>query len=413
MKVAVLGSGPSGLVAANYLQLLGAEDVTVISAGSHGFDTELFNEVPYRKGQRTFFCDENLDWFFGKLGIEVDRENLTDSIAVRYGNGIYNYPIQNNLQGWDRIKMYMSYLLRDRKLAKNNNFADWVVGTYGQYLSKNVILPHTWKTIKEDLWSIEAQHYGKKVVPISLFSSKQKTVHGYNDSDTIINHLVKGVKKFVKGTILEIRDSSILVDEELVEWDRIINTIALPKFMNLINYDDDVIDVATKSLHYNNMFIAVLVVPTKFINLDKKILYFPERKYIFSKVNIDRLNGYSVIACEISFRRNDNDLYKSKAYREKILDRVEADLKEADVLHQNMFAILDRTSTVISPAYIICDEEYDMYNTILQTFLERRRIYNVGRFSMWQPNLRVEHSLARIDEIAKKLFPEQHKRLYI
>jgi hypothetical protein len=299
-----------------------------------------------------------------------------------------------------------------------------VVGNFGEYIGSNIILPHTWKTIKEDLWEIESGSFGQKVIPMKLWSKGvQSSVYEYANAPELLKALRENIKDSITpyavkrvnlnpARYLEIEGA---VDMEnpyerikrvpLEKGDVVLNTIALPKLMPLVQgaSEQDVLDVATRSLHYNNMFLGVMILPTKFILIPHKIIYFPEREYIFSKVNINRSNGYTAVAAEVSFRKNDESLFSSPAYCRKIMDRIEGDLKKSGIILQNTFASYHTSHKIISPAYIICDSDYSMYNDTLQTWLKHQGIHNVGRFAEWLPHKRVEHSLIRTQEILNDL----------
>jgi hypothetical protein len=43
--------------------------------------------------------------------------------------------------------------------------------------------------------------------------------------------------------------------------------------------------------------------------------------------------------------------------------------------------------------------DYKVSNDFIQSYCEHNMIYNIGRFAQFQPNLRAEHSLKRIEQI--------------
>jgi hypothetical protein len=73
------------------------------------------------------------------------------------------------------------------------------------------------------------------------------------------------------------------------------------------------------------------------------------------------------------------------------------------VLEEHLFTSYSMDCKVIKPAYIICDEDYDMYNSILQTHLEHIDVFNIGRFAQWLPHMRVEHSLSKAKQLGEIL----------
>jgi protoporphyrinogen oxidase len=398
--IVIIGSGPSGIIVGNLLKK-DDQDFILLTKGSGNFGTVDMEGIKYTVGQRTMFYADNMAKLFSILGFEYQVKELTHLIGVFYKGKVYPYPIQNNLSKMcvmDKVKLVWSYLNRNKKLAESENYADYIVGNYGEYLAKNIILPHTWKTIKEDLWSIKSGSYGKKVIPMKFFGDKN-IEKAFDDSSDIIEQMKSNISGYInEENVLEIdmvRCNVVTESNKIIKYDHLINTIALPKLAGLIKDKGDILDLAFKSLHYNNMLVYAMLVPSTFIKYPYDIMYFPERDYIFSKVNITRGNGHSVVSVEISFRKNEEGLYHSKIFIDKLKEHIEYDLKKCGLLEPNIFTTLKDFIHVISPAYIICDDEYSMYRDIITTTLEHNHIYGVGRFSQWLPHMRVEHSLDR------------------
>lgn len=421
--IVILGSGPSGLIAANYLKSMG-EDFKIISSGYGGFHQVKVGDVEFTLGQRTLFYSEALYDFIGLAlnhNFTPSIQELTDKIAVEFQGSLHGYPIQNNLGKFsllEKLKIWWSYLRRNKILSERGNYADWVRGNYGNWLADNIILPHTHKTLKEDLYTIQSKNYGKKVVKMHLWGSPEpvQEITDIQDifkclSDNVESHIIKG-----RVVNINIESKCIYITDHNKEnyagyitfkYDKLINTIALPKFVSMLEPRTNVLTIAEYSLRWNNMFIGAMVVPTSFINTDKSIVYFPERKYIFSKVYFQRKNGYTVITCEHSFRRNDLSLYTEKLYQDKILEQMEDDLKKSGLVKSATFLSYGKIPYIITPAYIICDEEYENNNSFLQGWLNHHDIYSIGRFAEWRPNLRVEHTIGRMTKLCKDWFGER------
>jgi len=413
-KILILGAGPSGLIIANYLKQRDY-DFKIVSSGNHGFIPEDMNGIKFSLGQRTLFDNEELYGFLcSTVGDPIlQMQNLNEKIGVLYKGKEYNYPIQNNLEKFrlfEQMKILFSYYCRNRKLSISKIYANWVRGNYGNWLADNIILPHTNKTLKEDLFTIYSSYYGKKVVKLSR---KKKFVREFIYPQEIMECLFNNIKEhFIEKHIGMIHlDNRFIVDEDETlngnEWkyDVLINTIALPKFLELIHTTSkeytDMLSVAKDTLRWNNMLIVALLVPTDFISTHRSIVYFPERDYLFSKVYFQRLNGYTVITCEVSYRENDKRV-KNKAFLNKIYEIVESDLKKSGLIINNDFISYFRKSHLIQPSYIICDKDYECNNIFIQHYLQHHGIYNVGRFAEWKPNLRVEDSVIRARKLVEK-----------
>jgi protoporphyrinogen oxidase len=274
-------------------------------------------------------------------------------------------------------------------------------------MAENILIPHTWKTLKDDLTRISSEYYGKKVIKLNLWKKEKQLC--FKNSDLIIKLLTDNVKDHIikgKVTDIEFSPNKLFVEgvSDPLPWDMIINTIPLPKFMDMFSFEgDEIMEVAQLSLQWNNMFLGVFIVPSKMVNTFKKIIYFPESDFIFSKIEIDRKNGYTVICCECSFRRNDEDKFKCKPYLQEYLNKIENDLIKARIINSSIISTYYKDYRVISPAYIIPDNDYKQCNDFIQAWMNHRKIYNIGRFAEWLPWMRVEHSYEHFHQLLKEI----------
>lgn len=416
-KIYVFGDGPSGLISANYLKLISEHNFQVCTTKDDGFASNCTEGFKYKIAQRTMFWNKNLEEFYSKIfDNPVEIKSLENQVGVYFRGKIHSYPMQNNLSGlnWkDKLRFYWSYF--NRKKTDNSDYYSWAISNYGHWFANNILIPHTWKALREDLQQIDSSSYGKKVVPLK-FWSKNKILEFVN-SDFIIHKLRSNISDYIIPNTeiiqIDLKNKSFKIKgyREEIPYSVIFNTISLPKLYNLIkrgndNYQvENILDVAFNSLQWNNMFVSVFIIPKNLINNSYngfKILYFPEKDYIYSKVNINRGESnseFGIIVCETSFRRNDIDKFNCKAYRDKIMDRIESDLKRSGVISDVLLTIYQKDYRIISPAYIITDNDYSASNDFIQSHLQRYGVYNVGRFSQWVPNMRIEHSLDRINKL--------------
>lgn len=406
----ILGGGLSGLIVANYfLKVRKITDFKIITLDDHGFAFNRTKDFDFKLAQRTMFFDDKFSHFLNDViifnGLETDFEDLSDNISVYFKGKLHKYPIQNNLGelDWkDKLAFYWDYF--NRKKSKYNDYLHWAISNYGQWMAENILIPHTWKTLKDDLTRINSDYYGKKVIKLNLLRKKKQLCFKYPDN--IINMLRDNVKDYIiKGKVTDIKfDPNLIyidnVVNEPLSWKTIVNTIPLPKFMDVFDFkDDEIMEVAQLSLQWNNMFLGVFIVPSKMVNTFKKIIYFPEPDFMFSKIEIDRKNGYTVICCECSFRRNDEDKFKCKPYLQEYLNKIENDLIKAKIINSSIISTYYKDYRIISPAYIIPDSDYKQCNDFIQAWMNHRKIYNIGRFAEWLPWMRIEHSYENCDKL--------------
>ena len=404
----ILGSGPNGLIAANWVKNYLADKFVIIASNGNGFQHKSSDTFKFKLGQRTLFYTKDMADFFSEVDICWDRVELTKSNGVYYNGNMYDYPMQNNLSNLslsDKLKFYWSYF--NKKETKEADYIHWAISNYGKWFANHILIPHTWKTMKEDLYQVDSQLYGKKVEKLNLF--KKSEICSMESADDIMMQLLgKVCDSVIKGTVshIDVKNKTISFKEEMprIEYnvsDTIINTISLNKFGECID-KNDILDIAFRSLHSNAMFLGVFVVPKDMVKCGYKIIYFPERSFIFSKVNITNNNKYAIITCECSIRNNELNNFESIPYREKYLERIEYDLRRCQFLDDTLFSSYHRDYSIINPAYIIPDKDYKLYNSFIHSYLEDNGIFCLGRFAEWVPWKRVEHSLDRM----KQIFPD-------
>ena len=409
----IIGGGPSGLIMGAFLRYKNScKDYKIFNKDNHNFKDEELYGIKFSKGQRTLFDDGWIKFFAEHiLGVPpMGVVDLSHLMSIRFKGRFYSYPIQfaKDLPLMMKLRMYWDYIWRDKKLLKNNNYANYVEGTYGKFLARNIILPHTWKTMKEDLWMVDPTGYGKKVIPLKLFG-KNKPVNKILDDDakSFFQYLRSLSENYIFNRAVQeirIQNKTIIADNTPHNYDRLFSTMPLPFMLDLINDKPPIVDAAHKSLCYNDMLAVTLIVPINFIKVNKEIIYFPERDFIFSKVNIVRNDKYAAITSEISFRMNERKKLECSAFIEKIYNRVENDLKHSDIIPHNLFTSMEYRNYTISPAYIICDHETEMYNNIIQSWLEQNDIFTIGRFAQWKPEMRIEHSIMRAKQLMEKFY---------
>ena len=415
-KVYIFGDGPSGLIAANHLKYCyeGMLEFEIISKKQDGFKLDTvsvnFKNNTFKVGQKTLFWDLDLSDFLSDIGITWHKSDMSDTVSVFFKNKLHKYPIQNNLKTLsfkDKWNFLCSYFFRKRN-SNASNYQDWVRANYGNWMSDNILIPHTWKTLKHDLHDIDSASYGKKVVEFQWFGNN--VVYEFDYPDEILRQL----REKVKDHITEGNVEKIWIDEKYFDlkgvdhpnaYNFILNTIPIVKLdLHSKNKSMQEYIALTKfGLNYNNMFCGIFVVPTDLIQMNKQIIYFPERDYVFSKITIYKKEHHSIICCECSFRRNDEDKFHNKSYIEKFLNKIEDHLKKSGLVKDHIMATCHRTYHIVSPCYILTDFDYNVSNKAIQGICEDNMIFNIGRFAQWVPNLRVEHSYHRMCEIATEI----------
>ena len=334
-----------------------------------------------------------------------------------------NYPFQTNLYGLPKkiikecligyIKEYFS------KKEKPKDFEQWIQQTFGEGISKYFMIPYN-----EKIWTIHPSEmtidwfFNDGIVPkgdlIKVFKGAIKRKNNKNSirwypKNGGIKSLAESYLPHIKSPSLNTQATKILISEKKikfnnsisVKYDTLINTIPLPEVIDILSDAPKNIKTAAKMLKYNSVMCVNIGVDRNQLS-DKHWIYFPEKKYIFSRVyfpmNFSKdmvPKGKSSVSAIITYSN------KKPLPKGDLKTRVINDLKKAKIINEKDKIILCETTNIKYGFNLYDHKRKENIETILN-YLESNNIHSIGRYGKWEYS-GIEHSILESDKLVKKL----------
>lgn len=293
--------------------------------------------------------------------------------------------------------------------AKTRNLRDWIYNTFGDGIARHFMIPYNQK-----LWTIPLDKvicdWTTKYVPrpnvkeLLSYVDKKKNLmkmkgeYGYNVE---LQYPVRGgIEVVPKGfasnlgkehvhldhemrTIM-LRDKKILFSNgDAVKWDVLISTIPLPQLVFCIKDVPSTIIEAARNLRYISIYNLNLGIDEKETR-GAHWIYFAENTFVFHRVGFpSNLSphmapfGTSSLSIEVSYSK-----YRPLP-REKLDSMLVRDLTRARLINSKRVILVKKVFN-LPYAYVIYDEDYNSNRRRILSFLERERIFSVGRYGSWE-----------------------------
>jgi protoporphyrinogen oxidase len=414
----ILGAGPTALGAAYRLQRLGFNDFALLEANahpgglassfrdSHGFTWDLgghvhFSHYPY--------YDRAVEEALGHEWLFHRRESW-----IWFKRRFVPYPFQNNLHRLDPAD-------RDRALsglraagATNarkppENFADWLVQTFGEGINELFLRPYNLKVWRYPLESLSCEWIAERVAVPTLERVERTMERGDDDASwgpncwfryplrggtgaiwrSLAGRLPTGVLHLnspVGGVDVSAREVT-LEDGRRLAYDTLISTIPLDRLCAIAHPLAPAVERAAKMLRHTSVHVVGIglrgAMPTPIAG--KCWIYFPDSGSPYYRVtvlshysphNVPDERHWSLLA-EISEHPG-----RPVAGRD-IVDRTIRALTRAH--------LVDRRSRVVSlwhrrleHGYPTPFRERNMCLAAIVPALERERVFSRGRFGGWK-----------------------------
>lgn len=413
----VLGAGLTGLSCAYHLQ--DPSRYRIVER-----ETAVGGLARTRKRPGGFLCDGTGHWLHlrqEKTKALVDRllgDNL-ESRARRarvYSKGTYTlYPFQANTFGLPKevVAQCLSGLVAAKLgegLPEPSNYKEWIRREFGEGICQHFMYPYNRKIYGVELDTLAADFAAKyipqpdvdSVIKGALGLSKEAL--GYNASfvypkqggiGALPEALKDGLRRDVElersPAAIDLKSKVVTMkDGERIPFDRLVNTLPLDVFIELALEGDpsavpDAVVAAKAKLRANSvLYFDVAVKGAPKAHQDYHWIYLPESDFPFYRVG-----SYSAVEPNLAPAGHRSYYVEMGHYGQVDPSRFEQGvldgMKRLGLVERDE-DIVFMIPSVLSPAYVLFDHEYERARGAILGWLDSSDVITVGRYGRWQYN---------------------------
>ena len=405
----ILGGGVAGLSTCSFLNesALLLEKQSEFGGLSRSFQ---MNGVAYDIGPHIIFSKniEVLDLHTSMIEVnKIKRSNM-----IFFKGRFVKYPFENDLYALDKedrefcLQEFLSNPYEDIEVQ---NMLQFFLKNFGEGITRTYLQPYNEKIWKFDPSCMDTQMVWRIPKPPKedvINSANGIATEGYthqlyfyypkkNGFQELVNAYANKCIQKGKKLLNNINIESIKKIDKL--WhikteshgeftsDKIINTMPIHEFMNLIDLSNDAVQSINKLL-YNSIYIIMIQVKKDNIG-NHFALYFPEKEIIFHRLsklnflgeNYTTNDGVTTLMAEVTFRPNS---YLSKSNKEDIINSVVKDLIKLGFIEE--VDIIGTDFRYEKYAYVIYDLNHRKNVDNYLSELKAMGIESVGRFAEFE-----------------------------
>ena len=348
-----------------------------------------------------------------------------------YSKGRYTrYPFQANTYGLP-VEVAADCLLGFIEAKKRyhitastryKNFEDWILRNFGRGIAAHFMLPYN-----EKMWTLPPRELttewlspyvprpSLKDVVMGALTDQEKPF-GYNAEffyprrggiEALVRALAKGVKAILTGYRAEAidwkRQLIRFANGAEAPYNYLISTLPLPELIRMLNPFPDSLERAAAELRFCSVYNINFGISRKNLS-DKHWVYFPEKEFSFYRVGFPANFSPHVVPPRASSVYTEVSYSPSRpADKQTIVNKVKEDLQRAGILNSPKEVIAEKVFD-IKYAYVIYDHTYRKNVRLIHQFLQRNRIFSIGRFGGWKYSS-MEDAILDGKETAEKIAP--------
>lgn len=426
MKVIIIGAGLTGLSAAEQLKKkaevkifeknieaggLARSAKTELSQSKDFIIHDLAGHFLHFKNNRTKEKVQSL-FKYDEL-LEVERKSFiyTHSTFVPYPFQSHIYYLPADIKKECLVGFLNNLKIGGREV--NNNFYNWMLNQYGNGIVKYFMLPYNqkmWTVHPEELTTEWMLQFVPKPSPEDIMLgavSEWKRQEGYNATFFYPRYGIgELVKKYTEkiGDIIKCEKEIINVDSEnktvtlsngnKEKYDYLITTAPLKELiLDMMKTEDKKLKDYAEKLRHNSLLYFNIGwkgdlgegLPDKKTNW----IYFPEEQFdfyrvgFFSNASKDTCPpGYNSCYIEIAYPEGKPPLQQE--YDDKIVSAWYKLIEIGIIVPEEKGNMEHLGKGLISPAYVICDKNWNESRKFLLNWLEERDIFSGGRYGGWE-----------------------------
>lgn len=437
-KIAIVGAGATGLGAAYRLQELNYNnwDIFERNPSVGGLASSFKDEKGFTwdmAGHAIFshyeYVDKLIDKLLGDDCLFHDRNSWVYTL-----NRYIPYPFQHNLRYLPRqilLECLLGLIKIQEKKTGSKNFEEWILDTFGEGIAKYFMLPYNRKLWGYSLNLMSCSWTIEKISVISIERVLRNLIFEQDDvawgdnrfraplyggtgglssrfTPYIKDHLTLGEQVFEIDVAKKILKFS---SGREVSYDVLINTMPLDQLIHRLNHKPEHIVKAAKLLKHNSLYDVGIGVKKPPVS-QKCWIYFPEDNCCFHRVtylsnysphNVPDPAQYYSLVCETSYSEN------KQVNKDKIIDKTIEGLVNTGVISEaDKELIVSTHLDQIEYAYPIPTLETPGAIKLIQSYLESKGIYSLGRFGAWNYEAgNMDHCIMQGVEIVNKLILNQ------
>lgn len=399
----ILGAGLSGLCAAYSLK---KKFVIFEKEKKPGglTSTQLINNFYFDHTGHWLHLNNNITKKFIKK-INLKYFTVSRNSKVLLFDKYIDYPFQFNL--YDLPKDLVNNALidlfkRENNVFKEHNFKNFCYKNFGKTISDLFLFPYNTKLWGEYANNITTE-WCKNFFPppniekIISGAIKKNDFGGYNKtfiypksggiqklSDLISKSVgLKNINLNSKVQSIDIKKKEIVVNNKIYKYDNLITSIPLPELLKLCKKLPKEISKLKNKFKYTSLTYLNYGIKNKVMR-DIHWLYLPDKSLPFYRI------GCSSNAAPSLAPKNKSSIYlevsnwhKKKMNDIEIKNAARNFLKNMKIIKKNSDIEVEQLNHV-KYGYVIFDKNYKKVKNKALKFLEKNKIFSIGRYGLWK-----------------------------
>ncbi len=414
----IIGAGISGLTYANFTK----DDYLLVEKEDRvgGYCKTIMRNgyVWDYAGHFFHFNTQELKDMFLKKMREEDIIYNQKNTKILYNGLLIDFPFQANIHQLEKQEFIdcLYDLFQKEEKEKYDNFLDMLYGKFGKSIVEKFLKPYNEKLYATDLRNLDVDAMGR-FFPYAdkeaiIRNMKEEKMNSYNSSflypkkgaESFIQILYQNLDKekvLLNTSVVKIdieKKQATLSNGEVVEYERLINTMPLNHFLELLGIRKDLL----KEMSYNKVLVLNLGFDKPSPSMKKEHwLYIPDANCNYYRVGFyNNILGEEKLSMyiEIGYGK-DEEITKEEI--QKQLELTLHNLRKSGIIDETM-KLVDYEPIVMSPAYVHINTETTKKIDSLKEEFQKEGIYTIGRYGAWIYNS-MEDSMLKAKELAEML----------
>ncbi len=417
-KYLIIGAGISGLTFANYVN----KDYLIIEKENEvGGYCRTIKRNGYVWDYAGHFFHFNTEEFKKKFLDKMPKDDIIYNdkcTKILYKGKFIDFPFQTNIHQLEKEEFIdcLYDLFNKEEKDKYDNFLDMLYGRFGKSIVEKFLKPYNEKLYAVDLTKLDVDAMGR-FFPYAdkeaiINNMKNSKVNSYNAS---FLYPKNGAASFIKILYDSLDKDKVLLDTSVVsldldkkiaklsdgeeiEYEYLINTMPLNKFLKLIGGHDSLVD----EMSYNKVLVFNLGFD-KSSPLCKKEhwLYIPSKDCNYYRIGFyNNILGEEKLSMYVEIGYGKDDKITDKGI-EKQLKLTLENLQKSGIISKDM-KLVDHETIIMDPAYVHIETETTKKIDKLKEDFKNKNVYTIGRYGAWIYNS-MEDSMVKAKELAEEI----------